>query len=99
MIRRPPSSTSTDTLFPYTTLFRSPAGNRAHHHHVHGDMELDAVQLHHHAGGPGIASKGAAGSSPDSRRQPLAHLLGSTGAAVAAGDPADRKSIRLNSSH
>src|SRR3546814_9378562 len=23
MIRRPPSSTSTDTLFPYTTLFRS----------------------------------------------------------------------------
>src|SRR3546814_6120542 len=27
MIRRPPSSTRTDTLFPYTTLFRSlPAG-------------------------------------------------------------------------
>src|SRR3546814_12427947 len=25
MIRRPPSSTLTDTLFPYTTLFRSPA--------------------------------------------------------------------------
>src|SRR3546814_12988823 len=25
MIRRPPSSTRTDTLFPYTTLFRSPA--------------------------------------------------------------------------
>src|SRR3546814_4303814 len=24
MIRRPPSSTRTDTLFPYTTLFRSP---------------------------------------------------------------------------
>src|SRR3546814_20636212 len=24
MIRRPPRSTSTDTLFPYTTLFRSP---------------------------------------------------------------------------
>src|SRR3546814_2224105 len=27
MIRRPPRSTRTDTLFPYTTLFRSPAGN------------------------------------------------------------------------
>src|SRR3546814_13590192 len=25
MIRRPPGSTRTDTLFPYTTLFRSPA--------------------------------------------------------------------------
>src|SRR3546814_7682541 len=26
MIRRPPRSTRTDTLFPYTTLFRSPDG-------------------------------------------------------------------------
>src|SRR3546814_8529571 len=26
MIRRPPRSTRTDTLFPYTTPFRSPAG-------------------------------------------------------------------------
>src|SRR3546814_1719166 len=27
MIRRPPRSTRTDTLFPYTTLFRSPVGD------------------------------------------------------------------------
>src|SRR3546814_5950613 len=27
MIRRPPRSTRTDTLFPYTTLFRSAAGD------------------------------------------------------------------------
>src|SRR3546814_3220202 len=27
MIRRPPRSTRTDTLFPYTTLFRSSPGN------------------------------------------------------------------------
>src|SRR3546814_5004165 len=27
MIRRPPRSTRTDTLFPYTTLFRSPRPN------------------------------------------------------------------------
>src|SRR3546814_2977507 len=27
MIRRPPRSTRTDTLFPYTTLFRSPLEN------------------------------------------------------------------------
>src|SRR3546814_125708 len=31
MIRRPPRSTRTDTLFPYTTLFRSP---RAAHYGV-----------------------------------------------------------------
>src|SRR3546814_2653729 len=30
MIRRPPRSTRTDTLFPYTTLFRSPAGHLLH---------------------------------------------------------------------
>src|SRR3546814_21090412 len=28
MIRRPPRSTRTDTLFPYTTLFRSRRGDR-----------------------------------------------------------------------
>src|SRR3546814_4233033 len=28
MIRRPPRSTRTDTLFPYTTLFRSPSAER-----------------------------------------------------------------------
>src|SRR3546814_2437975 len=28
MIRRPPRSTRTDTLFPYTTLFRSPGRGR-----------------------------------------------------------------------
>src|SRR3546814_10291915 len=28
MIRRPPRSTRTDTLFPYTTLFRSTAADR-----------------------------------------------------------------------
>src|SRR3546814_6745799 len=30
MIRRPPRSTRTDTLFPYTTLFRSPSCALAH---------------------------------------------------------------------
>src|SRR3546814_3548045 len=36
MIRRPPRSTRTDTLFPYTTLFRSQAqgkrGRKTYHH-------------------------------------------------------------------
>src|SRR3546814_4647828 len=31
MIRRPPRSTRTDTLFPYTTLFRSLASSRGTH--------------------------------------------------------------------
>src|SRR3546814_5989768 len=31
MIRRPPRSTRTDTLFPYTTLFRSLAGEQGRH--------------------------------------------------------------------
>src|SRR3546814_9224531 len=30
MLRRPPRSTRTDTLFPYTTLFRSLGGIHAH---------------------------------------------------------------------
>src|SRR3546814_5261097 len=32
MIRRPPRSTRTDTLFPYTTLFRSESGARPARH-------------------------------------------------------------------
>src|SRR3546814_2328146 len=32
MIRRPPRSTRTDTLFPYTTLFRSRHGNAGSSH-------------------------------------------------------------------
>src|SRR3546814_8928355 len=41
MIRRPPRSTRTDTLFPYTTLFRSRRSRRA-----------DAAQLDRIDGGP-----------------------------------------------
>src|SRR3546814_20045805 len=37
MRRRPPRSTRTDTLFPYTTLFRS--------HHRHGDLWANAAAL------------------------------------------------------
>src|SRR3546814_5239287 len=34
MIRRPPRSTLTDTLFPYTTLFRSAGGEAVTYHHL-----------------------------------------------------------------
>src|SRR3546814_3314904 len=45
MIRRPPRSTRTDTLFPYTTLFRSERGgagrsrrSRYRHRHAHSSL-------------------------------------------------------------
>src|SRR3546814_3942120 len=37
MIRRPPRSTRTDTLFPYTTLFRSPQHSHKLESPSHGD--------------------------------------------------------------
>src|SRR3546814_623151 len=37
MIRRPPRSTRTDTLFPYTTLFRSPYSRCPAHPHRRRD--------------------------------------------------------------
>src|SRR3546814_6168282 len=39
MIRRPPRSTRTDTLFPYTTLFRSPWFEPKCVHHIFNDLE------------------------------------------------------------
>src|SRR3546814_6245383 len=39
MIRRPPRSTRTDTLFPYTTLFRSVAQRVDRHQAVHPLIE------------------------------------------------------------
>src|SRR3546814_19005517 len=46
MIRRPPRSTRTDTLFPYTTLFRS--HQRGHVTH-RADIDLAARQERHRA--------------------------------------------------
>src|SRR3546814_6665553 len=73
MIRRPPRSTRTDTLFPYTTLFRSPAGRRVLRR-PHG---LDGAHPALHGGrGPmgGGPVPGGAGS------------LDRPGAATGAGD-------------
>src|SRR3546814_12411953 len=44
MIRRPPRSTRTDTLFPYTTLFRSCHHNDSHHGHA-GQDPADHIEL------------------------------------------------------
>src|SRR3546814_8172870 len=57
MIRRPPRSTRTDTLFPYTTLFRSELGvgqdadqdHRSHHREVQrtrNSQQVDEILQH-----------------------------------------------------
>src|SRR3546814_7665479 len=56
MIRRPPRSTRTDTLFPYTTLFRSPVDHAR-------DVVALAERVAQHAHQRGLALD---------RRQPLA---------------------------
>src|SRR3546814_16017890 len=52
MIRPPPSSTRTDTLFPYTTLFRS----QAVLHRVQGHKRDLAIERRVEAGGIGVLS-------------------------------------------
>src|SRR3546814_2626343 len=109
MLRRSPISTRTDTLFPYTTLFRSPdprlRGPRrpglALRQHGRGQgLHLAAAD----AGGLGLGASGAvAGLDALSvRRLQHAVLRARPGAAAApdvAGAAADRKSTRLTSSH
>src|SRR3546814_2577627 len=64
MIRRPPRSTRTDALFPYTTLFRSPqqrdhrlgvdSGHSVYREHVLQTLQRIQAQLstvHHRDGG------------------------------------------------
>src|SRR3546814_2551624 len=49
MIRRPPRSTRTDTLFPYTTLFRSQlAADLQAIHARQVEVEHDRIEVVHH---------------------------------------------------
>src|SRR3546814_17463121 len=92
MIRRPPRSTRTDTLFPYTTLFRS-----------NGSMAGPNM----HAGGL-LASSQTVSSWVSDLGSGLHWATGTADPALSlfvplrVGDPlpeSDRKSTRLNSSH
>src|SRR3546814_13369760 len=99
MIRRPPRSTRTDTLFPYTTPFRSADVLAA----VGSDLGPEAARPRRYGSkrrrrlpirggrGPHLPAGAAAIRS---RRLILGGVL-----AVATGKRHDRKSTRLNSSH
>src|SRR3546814_13953939 len=99
MIRRPPISTRTDTLFPYTTLFRS---------HEAFTLEQHAEQvvgrdpaLQHYAVDQEHRDLNARVTHPrqeDVLQEPL--LLAAVRIAeLGSIDGEDRKSTRLNSSH
>src|SRR2546430_10824783 len=79
MIRRPPRS----TLFPYTTLFRSP---QLYVLPAHGGEAWPVTSLPKGAGAPAWSLDGSR----------VAFLSGTTDEDIAR---ADRKSTRLNSSH
>src|SRR3546814_12467756 len=86
MIRRPPRSTRTDTLFPYTTLFRSQQSVDGAEAALRRDPALIAaggVQAHRIA----LAQRQV---RDDQRRVQRV---------VEVRQRADRKSTRLNSSH
>src|SRR3546814_16432134 len=91
MIRPPPRSTRTDTLFPYTTLFRSAELPLAGHGRGAGLSAADQV--------PRLLGT-------QTRRQAVCGAHRQCRAGPLAGDrlrrarvAADRKSTRLNSSH
>src|SRR3546814_13694481 len=69
MIRRPPRSTRTDTLFPYTTLFRSDIGERREVEQMKSEFVATVshelrTPLTSIAGSLGLISGGAAGALP-----------------------------------
>src|SRR3546814_12822972 len=97
MIRRPPRSTRTDTLLPYTTLFRSktsslPGYSMREHHSRYSTV---SIVLHWTIAALIIANATFGGwmeDASDSEKLGYYQLHKSVGIT-------DRKSTRLNSSH
>src|SRR3546814_16866555 len=71
MIRRPPRSTRTDTLFPYTTLFRSEWPGKIL---VKGIMDADDALAAFKAGADGISISNHGGVQLDSAQSAIAAL-------------------------
>src|SRR3546814_19662402 len=95
MIRVPPRSTRTDTLIPYTTLFRSPATQNQRVDIMRAFISVDRFKVHHVSDhliflrNPIAAMHVACGPGNVER---LADI-------VALDHAEDRKSTRLNSIH
>src|SRR3546814_13288930 len=97
MIRRPPRSTRTDTLFPYTTLFRS--GRIAQIARLQELRRGSRKMFHLKFNGAAALALGfmLTGCVSFGAKPPEQLLSLSAAQRVAPG--ADRKSTRLNSSH
>src|SRR3546814_20744294 len=97
MILRPPRSTRTDTLFPYTTLFRSERfGVEVHHDMERGLAGCDIVMMLR------LQTERMQGSYVPSIREYFRYYGLDEDKLQAAKPDAliiDRKSTRLNSSH
>src|SRR3989454_9372692 len=93
MIRRPPRP----TLFPYTTLFRSPVVVAAIRALADPRFNLNAIQTTTHPCTPLLIVNGPI--APRLGINAGANALGQGHRANAAIGRADRKSTRLNSSH
>src|SRR3546814_12111863 len=102
MIRRPPRSTRTDTLFPYTTLFRSfvaPREAREIGQRLHRLRDGRARRV---GGGDGRERVGGIVAAGHTKLHPIGRAARMDGEAASVGQRlkiADRKSTRLNSSH
>src|SRR3546814_7024075 len=84
MIRRPPRATRTDTLFPYTTLFRSPVGgHRARRIRACARRPLVAARMDADVRTP----QRAAADRARRRRRLLAGQPAGTVACAAGADP------------
>src|SRR3546814_13647067 len=97
MIRRPPRSTRTDTLFPYTTLFRSPGDQMLID--IYGKSEEDHTLSVSPEGTINIPYIGIVSVGGMTMEQAAARIESSLATVYSAIRSGDRKSTRLNSSH
>src|SRR3546814_19288035 len=98
MIRRPPRSTRTDTLFPYTTLFRSPGvGNCPKAMRVSGCV-MSCLQHAQVTRGDGAKVDHVDGEV-FTLKDLQDYATGRRDVQDARVEIGDRKSTRLNSSH
>src|SRR3546814_17130720 len=98
MIRRPPRSTRTYTLFPYTTLFRAARIDREAERAGRARAVEQGVHHHH----PRVARRPLQPEGGEARellRRRLAAVQGQSARRKPVVQALDRKSTRLNSSH